>query len=56
MADFLIKLVLSVALTLIIKGGFALFDASIPWLIAAIAALVIVFGVWFIIVDADGWD
>jgi hypothetical protein len=58
MAEFLIKLVLSAVVTLIIKGGVALLGASIAWWLAAMIALVLVFGGWLIIVHSDdlGWD
>lgn len=55
MAEFLIKLVLSAIVTLLIKGGFALFGASIHWILAALIALVVVFGGWFIVVHSDDW-
>lgn len=57
MADFLIKMLLSAGLTLLIKGGVALFSHSIAWWLAALIALAAVFGGWLIIVDTDGaWD
>lgn len=58
MSEFLIKLVLSVVMTIVVKGVVALFGASIAWWLAAIIALVLVFGGWFILVDSDdlGWD
>ncbi|MCX5066601.1 hypothetical protein OOJ91_12005 [Micromonospora lupini] len=54
MADFLIGLVISAVLTLLIKGGFALAHQSISWVLAAIIAVLIVFGGWVVFVDTDG--
>jgi hypothetical protein len=57
MHEFLIKLAVSVVLTLIIKAGFALFDHWIAWWLAALISLVVVFGGWLIITNTDGaWD
>lgn len=57
MAEFLLKLFISGGLAVAIKGGFALFGASIAWWLAALISLVVVFGGWLIIVDSDGaWD
>lgn len=57
MAELVIKLLLSAALTLLIKGGMALFSHSIAWWLATVIALVVVFGGWLILVDTDGaWD
>jgi hypothetical protein len=57
-AEFLIKVAVSAVLTLLIKGGVALANHSIHWLLAAGIALVLVFGGWLIIVHSDdlGWD
>lgn len=57
MAEFLLKLLASAVLTLLIKGGVALFNHWIAWWLAAVIALVITFGGWLILVDSDGsWD
>lgn len=57
MAEFLIKLLISAVVTLLIKGGVALFDHWIAWWLAALIALVVVFGGWLILADTDGaWD
>lgn len=48
---------ISALLTLVIKGGVALFHHSITWWLAAVIALVLVFGGWLIIVNVDwAWD
>jgi len=54
MAEFVIELLLAVALTLAIKGGFAVADRWIAWWLAALIAVTVVFGGWFILVDTDG--
>lgn len=55
--EFLAKLALSAVFTLLIKGVVAMFDHSIAWWLAALIALVLVFGGWLIIVNSDGaWD
>lgn len=57
MAEFFAKLLLSAVVTLLIKGGVALFHHSIAWWLAALIALVFVFGGWLIITNIDGaWD
>jgi hypothetical protein len=57
MSEFLIKLALSAVLTLLIKGGVALFDHWIAWWLAALISLVVVFGGWLIVTNVDGaWD
>lgn len=57
MSDFLLRLLLSAAVTLLIKGGVALIGHSIAWWLAALIALVLVFGGWFVLIDSDGaWD
>lgn len=57
MAEFLLKLFISAGITVAIKGVVALFGASIAWWLAALIALVVMFGGWLIIVDSDGaWD
>ena len=53
MNEFLARLIVSAVLTLIIKGVVALFEHSITWWLAALIALVVVFGGWLII-DSDG--
>ncbi len=55
MNDLMIRLVLSAVLTLLIKGGVALFQHSIAWWAAALIALVVVFGGFLILGDSDGW-
>ena len=53
MNEFLVKLGLSAVVTLIVKGGFAVFGSSIAWWAAALFALGIVFlGDWLL--DSDG--
>lgn len=52
MAETLIKLLIAAVLTLVIKGGVALADHWIAWWLAAVIAVAVVFGGWFII-DAD---
>lgn len=54
MSEIAIRLLLSAVLTLLIKGGVAVFGHSIAWWFAAVIALVLVFGGWFILVDSDG--
>jgi len=54
MAEFLLKLLFSAVVTLLIKGGVALFDHWIAWWLAALIALVVVFGGWLVLVDSDG--
>jgi hypothetical protein len=55
--EFVAKLAVSALLTLLIKGGVALFGHWIAWWLAALIALVVVFGGWLIIVNSDGaWD
>lgn len=57
MNEFVAKLAVSALLALLIKGGVALFGHWIAWWLAALIALVVVFGGWLIIVDSDGaWD
>lgn len=57
MNELFAKLALSAVLTLIVKGVVAMFDHSIAWWLAALIALVVVFGGWLILVDSDGaWD
>jgi hypothetical protein len=56
-SEFVAKLAVSALLTLLIKGGVALFGHWIAWWLAAVIALVVVFGGWLIIVHSDGaWD
>jgi hypothetical protein len=50
---FVVKLVLAAVLTPLVMGGFALFGHHIVWWLAALIALVAVFGGWLIVVD-DG--
>jgi uncharacterized membrane protein YqgA involved in biofilm formation len=54
-SDLAIRLLLSAVLTLLIKGGVALFQHSIAWWAAALIALVVVFGSFLILGDSDGW-
>jgi hypothetical protein len=54
MGEFLIKLLIALVLTLVIKGGVALFDHWIAWWAAALIAAVVVFGGWLIL-TGDGW-
>lgn len=49
MTEFLIKAVLSAALTLLIKGGVAAFGHSIAWWAAGVIAVVLVFGGWLVL-------
>jgi hypothetical protein len=57
MTELLLKLLVSAAIMLLIKGGVALFGHWIAWWLAAVIALVLVFGGWLILGDADGaWD
>jgi hypothetical protein len=57
MAEFLAKLLVSAAFTLLIKGGVAVFGHWIAWWLAAVIALVVVFGGFFLITNADrAWD
>jgi hypothetical protein len=57
MAEFIFKLFVSVGITAAIKAGVAIFGGSIAWWLAALIALVVVFGGWLLIVDSDGaWD
>ena len=57
MGEFAAKVLVSAAFTLLIKAGVALFGHSIAWWLAALIALVVVFGGWLILVDTDGaWD
>lgn len=44
MVEFLAKLLVSAALTVLIKAGVAFFDHWIGWWLAALIALVVVFG------------
>lgn len=53
MTEFLWKVLASAVLTVLIKGGVALFQHSIAWWTAALIALVVVFG-GFLILDSDG--
>ena len=53
MTEFLWKVLASAVLTVLIKGGVALFQHSIAWWAAALIALVVVFG-GFLILDSDG--
>ncbi len=55
MEAFVIKRGLSALLTLLIKAGVALFGHSIAWWLAALIALVVVFG-GFLILDGDGLE
>lgn len=55
MGEFIAKLLLSIVLTLLIKGGVALAGHSIAWVWAALIALVVVFG-GFLILDGDVID
>lgn len=54
MVEFLAKLLVSAALTVLIKAGVAFFDHWIAWWLAALIALVVVFGGWLIITNVDG--
>jgi len=58
MAEFLLKLLISVMLTAAIKVGVTVLGHWIAWWLAALIALVVVFGGWLIIGDdLDGaWD
>lgn len=57
MSEFVAKLAVSAVITLLIKGGVALFGHWIAWWLAALIALVVTFGGWLIISDTDGaWD
>jgi hypothetical protein len=57
MIEFLIKLVVSAAATLVIKVGVAAFGHWIAWWLAALIALTVVFGGWLFLADTDGaWD
>lgn len=57
MAELLVKLAVSALLTLLIKGGVALFNHWIAWWLAAVISLAVVFGGWLIFIDGDGaWD
>jgi hypothetical protein len=57
MPEFLIKLAISIALTLVIKVGVAAFGHWIAWWLAGLIALVVVFGGWLIVTNTDGaWD
>jgi hypothetical protein len=56
MAELVVKLLISALLTVLIKAGVALLGHSVAWWLAALIALVVVFGGWFVIVDSDdGW-
>jgi hypothetical protein len=50
---FVVKLVLAAVLPPLIMGGFALFGHQLVWWLAAVIALVAVFGGWLIVAD-DG--
>lgn len=56
MGEFLIKVALSAAVALLVKGGVAMAGHWVAWWLAALIGLVVVFGGWLIIVDGDGWD
>lgn len=57
MGELLIRLLMTAAFTLLIKGVVALFHYSIAWWLALVIAAVFVFGGWLILVDTDGsWD
>lgn len=57
MVEFLAKLLVSTAFTLLIKGGVALTGHWIAWWLAALIALVIVFGGMLILNEVDGaWN
>lgn len=58
MTELALKLIGTVVLTLLIKGGVAVAGHWIAWWLAAVIALVVVFvGGWLILIDADGaWD
>lgn len=56
-AEFLIKLLISAAFTVLIKAGVAFFDHWVAWWLAAVIAVVLTFGGWFFIFNADeAWD
>jgi hypothetical protein len=55
--ELFLKLSASAVLTVIIKILVAAFNHSIAWWLAAAIALVLVFGGWLIVINADGaWD
>lgn len=57
MTELALKLIGAALLTLLIKGGVAVFDHWIAWWLAALISLVVVFGGWLILIDLDGaWD
>jgi integral membrane sensor domain MASE1 len=53
--ELLAKIAASLVLTLLIKGGVALFDHWIAWWLAGLIALVVVFG-GFLLIDSDDLD
>jgi Flp pilus assembly protein protease CpaA len=55
--EFVAKLLVSALFTLLIKGGVALFGHWIAWWLAALIALVVVFGGFLFLGDSDGaWE
>lgn len=54
MTEFLLKLLVSAAFTLMIKGGVALAGHWVAWWLAGVIALVVVFGGVLILNEVDG--
>lgn len=52
---FVVKLGLAAVLTPLITGGFALFGHHIVLWLAALSALVAVFGGWLVVTDDADW-
>lgn len=53
MGEVLFKSLLTVVLTLLIKGGVAMAGHWIAWWLAAVIAFIVIFGGWLIIVNID---
>ncbi len=57
MSEFLAKLLITAVVTLLIKGGVALVGHWMAWWLAALIALVLVFGGWLVVTNIDeAWD
>lgn len=53
MTEFAIRIGGTVAVTLIVKGVASLLSLSMPWWLAALIAIALVFGGWLIVVIGE---
>lgn len=53
MTEFAVRIGGTVAVTLVVKGLASLLSLAMPWWLAALIAVVLVFGGWLIVVVGD---